>query len=161
MNGYTENAASGAPEKPERREQPLTLEVARRMLPLVRRVVDDILSHRQRLAELIPEQERLDRERRNLAWPNRLRRYRLRDEIAGVEHDLLDARAELEVLGLELVDLDAGQLGFPTLVNERAAFFSWKRGEEEISYWHYADETLRRRIPASWSRTPERVGREW
>lgn len=151
MNGFTENAASGAFEKPDRREEPFTLEVARRMLPLVRRVVGDILQHRRRLARLYPEQERLDRARRTLSWPDRLRRYQLQDEIALEHHYLLDALAELEVLGLDLLDADAGQLGFPTIVNDRLAFFSWRPGEEDIDHWHFGDESLRRRIPASWN----------
>lgn len=152
MNGFTENTASGASEKPDRRDEPLTLETARRMLPLARRVVADILRHRQRLGELLPEQDRLDRERRTLGWADRLRRYHLRDEIAGEEHNLRDALAELEVLGLDLMDAVAGRLGFPTIVNDRAAFFSWTPGEDDVAFWHYADETLRRRIPASWAK---------
>src|SRR5262249_28406016 len=129
------------------------------MLPLARRVVDDILTQRHRLAELLPEQDRLDRARRTLAWPDRLRRYNLREEIAGAEHHLLDALAELEVLGLELVSAEEGRLGFPTIVDDRAAFFSWVPGEEDITYWHFAGERARRRIPASWSKSAERAGR--
>ncbi len=158
MNRYTENATSGSSEKPDRHEEPLTLEVARRMLPLVQRVVGDILRHNQQLATLLPEQERLDQQRRKLAWPDRLRRYNLREEIAQEEHNLLDARAELEVLGLEMLDARTGRLGFPTIVNDQAAFFSWLPGEEDITFWHFADETIRRRIPASWSKAAERVG---
>lgn len=150
MNGFTENTASGASERPDRRDEPVTLETASRMLPLACRVVHDILRHRGRLGELLPEQERLDRERRTLTWPERLRRYNLREEIASEEHDLQDALAELEVLGLNLLDPVAGRLGFPTVVNDRPAFFSWTPAEEEITFWHYADESLRRRIPGSW-----------
>ncbi len=157
MNGFTENAASGASEKPDRRDEPLTLETSRRMLPLVRRVVEDILQHRGRLSKLLPEQERLDRDRSTLAWPERLRRYRLREEIAEAEHDLQDTLAELEVLGLELVNPGEGRVGFPTIVNDQPAYFSWVPGEVDVAYWHFADETLRRRVPASWRKSADRA----
>lgn len=150
MNRFTEDATSGAFEKPDRRDEPFTLEVARRMLPLVRRVIADLLQHRRRMARLLPERQRLNRDRRNLDWPDRLRRYHLHDEIAQEEHHLLDAYAELEVLGLDLLDPDLGRLGFPTIVNDRPACFSWHPGEEDIKFWHFADEVERRRIPASW-----------
>ncbi len=156
MNGYTENAASGSSEKPDRRDEPLTLETARRMLPLARRVVGDVLAHHERLLKLLPEQERLDQQRRTLSWPDRLRRYHLRDEIAGEEHYLLDALAELEVLGLEILSASQGRLGFPTIVNDRPAYFSWLPGEDDIAFWHYGDEEQRRRIPASWTKAVAR-----
>jgi hypothetical protein len=150
MNGSRGNAASDAPEKPARREIVLNLTTARRMLPLVQRVVEDILLSQRDLIRLQPEQDRLDRNRRTLAWPDRQRRYQLREEIAAAERHLTDAVEELEALGLVLLDNDRGRIGFPTLVNNRAAFFSWQPGEEAVTTWHFAEETTRRPIPASW-----------
>jgi hypothetical protein len=43
-----------------------------------------------------------------------------------------------------------GQVGFPTQVNGRRAYFSWRLGEEEVKSWHFAGESARRTIPASW-----------
>jgi hypothetical protein len=155
MNGSAENTAYDASEKPGRRDAPISLGVARRMLPLVRRVVDDLLQHQRLLARLLPEQARLDRQKRTLAWPARARRYQLREEVATSERYLQEARAELEVLGIELLDTDEGRMGFPTEVNGRAAYFSWRPGEETIAFWHYAGEAARRRIPVAWLRAAE------
>jgi len=150
MNGSAENRASGASEKPGRSDAVMSLVTARRMLPLVRRIVGDLLNARRRLAQLLPEQNRLDRLRRTLAWPERARRYQLREEVADLEQDLQDALAELEVLGLALLDPALGRVGFPTTVNDRRAFFTWQAGDETVRGWHFLGETVSRPIPAAW-----------
>ena len=72
--------------------------------------------------------------------------------MAAEESNLLEAMAELEVLGVALVDPETGRVGFPTIVNERPAFFSWQPGEETLKYWHFGSELVRRAIPASWAK---------
>src|SRR5262245_17144741 len=99
------------------------------MLPLVRRIVTDILGWRQGLREIPVEKPRLDRPRHTLGWPDRRRRYHLTDEITRAETELQAARAELDALGLPLLDEADGLIGFPTMVNNQRAFFSWKPGE--------------------------------
>jgi hypothetical protein len=150
MSGSAENTASSAFEDSGRREVVLDLATANRMLLLVRRIVDDVQNYSRTLDRIRPEQERLDRGRRSLTWPQRQRRYQIREEVADVEQSLLDALAELEVLGVTLLDPLTGQVGLPTLVNDKRAYFSWKPGEEGLSYWHFAGEEQRRPIPASW-----------
>lgn len=151
MSGFTEHQASDAGETAERRPVVLNLRTARRMLPLVRRIVDDILHHQRCLAVLGSEQDRLDRERRHLNWPLRQRRYQVHEEFAVAQHHLQDALAELEVLGVALVDADEGQVGLPTVVNGRLAFFSWKVGEAGLQHWHFPGDSQRRTIPATWN----------
>jgi hypothetical protein len=155
MNGSTGNTASGAFDKPDRRETLLNLTTARRMLALVRRIVADVSQAFEELGRLYPEQERLDVQRRTLSWPERSRRYQLREEITAAEQALQQARSELENLGVVLVDEEAGWVGFPTVVNGRRAFFSWKPGEENLRFWHFAGETVRRLIPASWTKADD------
>jgi hypothetical protein len=150
MNGSTENRASDASERSGRRDVVLNLGTARRMLPLVARIVDDLLALRGRLEQLLPEQERLERQRHNLAWPGRQRRYQLRDEALVVENKLREAQTELEQLGVALINAGEGRIGLPTVVNGHLAYFSWKPGDEGLRHWHFAGETVRRSIPASW-----------
>ena len=151
MNGSRENMASGAPEKPGRRGRVISLVTARRMLPLVQRIVADALGCQASLDLLHPEQDHLDRNKRSLSWPQRRRRYNLREEIAGAEHDLERALLELQELGVVLLDPAVGRVGFPTVVNDKPAFFSWQPGEEGIQGWHFAQETKSRPIPPSWT----------
>jgi len=150
MNGSKGNAASNASELPEHREVVLNLNTAYRMLPLVQRVVDDILADRKTLNRLQPELDRLERHKRDLVWQERQHRYRAQEELAKVDQHLNNALEELHDLGLSLLEPDLGRIGFPTLVNDRKAFFTWQPGEETLYTWQFAEENGSRAIPASW-----------
>ena len=41
------------------------------------------------------------------------------------------------------------------VVNGRKAFFSWVLREETLNYWHFAEDTLRRPIPAHWRKAAD------
>jgi hypothetical protein len=155
MNGSKGNAAFNASEMPERRDIVLNLNTARRMLPLVQRVVGDILADRKTLDRLQPEQDRLDRHRRDLVWQERQRRYQVHDEVSVIERHLSASLDELGTLGVTMLEPETGRIGFPTLVNDRRAFFSWQPGEETLTSWHFAEETAARPIPASWWKISE------
>ncbi len=150
MSGKADNQASSAAENAPGPAKVFDLAIARKMLPLVRKIAEEIEQNQQQISLLLPEQNTLDRERRMLAWPERSRRYHLREEIARCEESILQAQSELESLGLRLLDADLVRVGFPTLVNNRRAFLSWQPGEENIVYWSYLGETDRQPIPISW-----------
>jgi hypothetical protein len=160
MSGSTERRTSGAFEKAGGPNVLFTWPVAQRMLPLVGQIVRQLRDESRRLDRMHAEKEELDRMRRTLAWPLRARRYQLQEEIAGVEHNLQTTLAELEGLGVALVDVEAGQVGFPTTVNNRPAFFSWRCDEESLQYWYFAEDTNERRpIPTSWMKSSEKSRR--
>jgi hypothetical protein len=148
----TPNRASNSAGKPRKKEVTLDLNTARRMLPLVQSIVTDAVAARRALNRLVPEQERLDRQRFDLVWQERQRRYQVADEIAATERKWAAALTELDVLGVVLVDDEAGEVDFPTKVNGRTAAFSWLLGEDALKHWHYADEDSRRPIPADWDK---------
>jgi hypothetical protein len=150
MNGKS-NSASGKAEKPRRRSKPLDLTTARRMLPLVRLIVSDIVQDYGELNRFTFEQEGLDRDKRNLNWPERQRRYTVTGEVMRLQGRLDDERKELERLGAILVQPNAGQVGFPTVINGRPAFFSWQLGEDGVNFWHFDGESTRRPIPPHWT----------
>ncbi len=154
MNGFTGNRASGASERPGPGERVLTWGACRAMLPLVGRIADEIARHHECLSRLRPEQAQLDRHRQTLDWPGRARRYQLQEEIAAAESELQRACAELETLGLVLLHAPTGLVGFPTIVNDRRAYFSWRPGEEGPGYWSFAGEEERHPVPASWTKQP-------
>jgi hypothetical protein len=149
----TPNRASNSAGKPRKKEVTLDLTTARQMLPLVKSIVADIVNSRRALNKLAPEQERLDRQRRDLVWQERQRRYQLTDEIAAAEKAWAIAVGELNELGVSLVDDEAGEVDFPTKVNGRTAAFSWLMGEDGLRHWHYSDEESRRPIPTDWDKT--------
>lgn len=149
----TPNRASNSAGKPRKKEVTLDLATARQMLPLVRSIVADVQTARRALDRLVPEQERLERHRRDLVWQERQRRYQVTDEIVAAEKSWTAAVTELNMLGVTLVDDEVGEVDFPTKVNGRTAAFSWLSHEESLGHWHYADEESRRPIPADWDKS--------
>ena len=147
----TPNRATNPAGKPRKKEIALDLPTARQMLPLVQSIVSDIVTSRQAIERLAPEQARLDRHRRDLVWLERQRRYQVNDEIAAAEKALTNAVGELAELGVSLVDDEAGEVDFPTRINGRPAAFSWKLGEDAVRHWHYQGEEQRRPIPGDWA----------
>src|SRR5579872_4100509 len=149
----TPNRASNSAGKPRKKDIALDLSTARQMLPLVKSIVADIINCRQAITKLSPEQDRLERHRRDLVWLERQRRYQLKDEIAAAEKILSGAMMELTGLGLNLVDDEAGEVEFPTKINGRSAAFTWRFGEESLRNWHYSGEEQLRPIPKDWDQT--------
>lgn len=152
MNGSS-NRASLSTEKAKRNGPNLDLRTARRMLPLVRSIVTDIVTTAEQLNTLAPEQATLDEHRRSLTWVSRERRYALHDAIAKAERNLSGAVRELDSLGVALVDPRQGQVDFPTRINGRAAAYSWRLGEEALDFWRYVGEEQRRPIPVEWKQS--------
>ena len=149
MNNTPNRASNPAP-KPRRKDAALDLGTARAMLPLVRGILTDIQTQAARIADLAPQQDRLDRHRRDLSWAERNKRYSLQDDIAAAERALATAAGELDTLGVALVDPLAGEVDFPARINGRSAAFSYRAEESVLAHWHYAGETTRRPIPADW-----------
>jgi hypothetical protein len=128
----------------------MNLSTAWRMLPLVGRIAADLLETHHERDKVQPELERLDRRKRDLTWPQRQRRYVLQQQLGALNHHYQAVCQEIRELGLAVIDAEAGRIGFPTLVNNRAAYFAWWPGEEEIRYWHFAEEVQCRTIPTAW-----------
>ena len=146
----TPNRAGNSTGKSRRKELVLDLPTARQMLPLVKSIVSDIVTRRVAINRLTPEQERLDRQRHDLVWQERQRRYQVGEEISAAERDLTSAVSELQTLGVSLINESLGEVDFPTRINGRTAAFNWQLGEERLDHWHYSGEELRRPIPADW-----------
>jgi hypothetical protein len=117
------------------------LEQATAMLPLLRLIVADIsLGHRE-LTERRADLHGLMRRKKNHndAFYS--------DEIEETRQDLLtESRQldeyieELENLGVVLRSAQDGIVDFPTLVEDKTAFFIWRMGEAEIAFWHWPTE---------------------
>ena len=97
----------------------------------------------------------MDRQRRDLVWQERQRRYQVHEQVAAAEQHLQNALEELHNLGLALLEPEMGRIGFPTLVNDQRAFFSWQPGEDTLHSWQFADESASRPIPPSWWKVSE------
>ncbi len=139
-NAFTLNRATPA----------FSLSVSLRMLPLVERIVRDITRTAEQLERLRPELDRLNQNRVALPWPARQRRYLIQEEMDRSEQDHECALGELAALDVALLDPAQGQVGFPTIVNRRRAYFSWRPGDDGLHFWHFHGERSRRAIPPRW-----------
>src|SRR5437667_12812318 len=100
MSASSGDTTFSAAEKPGRREVTMTLDTAQSMVPLVRLIVQDVVNAQHHRALLQLEQEGLDERRRSLSWPERQRRYQVREDLARYEKALREARVELDALGV-------------------------------------------------------------
>jgi hypothetical protein len=124
------------PSRPSRR---FTLEQANRSLPLVSRIVADIVK--------VHGQAAIYRE----ALETNTGR-----EAAAAQHDLDAAVARLESLvdelsevGVELKDYSVGLIDFIGRHDGRDVYLCWKLGEERIAYWHELNAGFAGRKPVS------------
>lgn len=151
MNGFPKRASRPSRSQ-DRTGIVLDLPTVTKMLPLVRHIVADLLDAEQQMGGLLWEREGLDRNRRTLSWPERQRRYFVLDEVTKLEQRRKDAVGELKVLGVQVLDVAHGRVGFPTIVNTKPAYFSWQAGEDGVGFWHFLGDDRRRPIPASWAK---------
>jgi hypothetical protein len=54
---------------------------------------------------------------------------------------------ELQALGVVVKDLDEGLVDFPALRGEEEILLCWRLGEDEVGFWHPADEGFAGRRP--------------
>ncbi|HEV7990947.1 MAG TPA: DUF2203 domain-containing protein [Gemmatimonadaceae bacterium] len=111
-----------------------TVDLANRTLPLVRRIVEDVVSQQQRWQETIAELDVLTVEARAELPDPRIRALeRQAQQIAGE----IDAfQAELESLGIQLKDRRIGLIDFPSELDGRRVLLCWRLGEPSVQFWH-------------------------
>ncbi|MFQ5655686.1 MAG: DUF2203 domain-containing protein [Planctomycetota bacterium] len=114
-----------------------TPEQASRTLPLVRRVVADILVRGRELRRIAaePADERADEQAR-------ARFRQLREEV----EELME---ELEGIGCHYKDLgfEQGLVDFPARIDGRMVFLCWKSDEPRVSWYHTIEDGYAGRVP--------------
>jgi hypothetical protein len=134
--------------------QRLTFSVdqANRMLPLVRRIVEDIVRDYARWRERVDAFE--------LAVA-RTPRGEINPEAAKLESDAQALAAEIEQylaelgeLGIEFKAFDIGLVDFPGEREGRPIYLCWRLGEPEVEYWHELDAGFAGRQPLNTAEGP-------
>lgn len=107
---------------------------ARRTLPLVKKIVRDILDTSKEM-QLIAEKIGINAEGD--------------DRIKKLASDVDDFMTELEEIGCYFKDWNfrIGLVDFPGLIDGREVFFCWKSDEEDIEYYHELEEGFTGRKP--------------
>lgn len=122
-----------------------SLDDANRMLPLVSRIVSDVVKHYdewQRTVAAFEIAATLSRAERPTPEADALqhRAQQLARDIQGFV-------GELARLGLEFKGFELGLVDFPGEVDGRRIFWCWKHGETTIQYWHDAESGYAGRQP--------------
>jgi hypothetical protein len=122
-----------------------SVEEANRTLPLVRRIVQDIVQAHAAWTRVVqrfevaaassraesphPEAETLQRDAEVLA------------------REIQEFVEELQDLGVEFKGFELGLVDFPSEREGRPVFLCWKLGEDAVSFWHEVDEGYAGRRP--------------
>ena len=79
--------------------------------------------------------------------PDRELKGRLDDEWHGLTKKLEDAISSLQEEGIEVKDLETGLVDFYGLENGEIVFLCWKRGEDEVGFYHALNGGYQNRRP--------------
>lgn len=122
-----------------------TPEQANRTLPLVSRILEDVVRVHARWQEAVETLElrvagvRSDRIDPEVAALER--------EALGLARELDALERELDALGVALKDRSVGLVDFPGEIDGRAVWLCWRLGEPAVRYWHELDAGFAGRQP--------------
>ncbi len=110
-----------------------TVEQANATLPLVRRIVQDIVTQYRLWNEKLNEIDLVAASGR--ASDNETA-SRLEAEAQSLAREIESFRRELADLGIEMKDPGIGLIDFPSSMGSRPIYLCWRLGESEIAFWH-------------------------
>jgi hypothetical protein len=122
--------------RPRRR---FTLEQANKALPLVRRVVSDIVQARERATQLQSQLEASTGKQHD----------QVQIQLDGTIDRLHIYLDELTEIGCELKDFQIGLVDFIGRHQGREIYLCWKLGEETIAYFHELSAGFAGRMPVT------------
>lgn len=127
---------SVGPSRPRRR---FTVEQANKTLPLVKRIVGDIVRTHSNATKLQDE----------ISFSNPKRQVEVKQQLEIAMHHLEDYVDELSEVGCELKDYQMGLIDFTGRHRGHDVCLCWKFGEEKVGYWHECDTGFPGRQPVS------------
>jgi hypothetical protein len=122
-----------------------TVEDANRTLPLVRRIVEDVVRQHRQWREKILELDLVASSSR--ADEPRDRAENLEQEAQSLAHEIDGYQRELEQLGILLKDRRLGLVDFPSEMAGKRVLLCWRLGEAEVQFWHDEDAGYAGRQP--------------
>lgn len=138
------------PDKPISRQAPFmsrvfTVEEANKTLPLVRRILEDVVRQHRLWREKILELDLVASSTR--ADEPRERAEVLEQEAQSLARELDGYQRELEELGILLKDRRMGLVDFPSEMGGKKVLLCWRLGEGEVQFWHDEDAGYAGRHP--------------
>jgi hypothetical protein len=120
-----------------------TIEQANRTLPLVRRIVQDIVDQYARWQELVKSLDVLAAG----PSPDTVQIDRLQRDIQTAARAIDGFVRELNDIGVEMKGFDIGLVDFPGEVDGHAVYLCWRLGEPTVAHWHERDAGFAGRRP--------------
>lgn len=125
--------------KPSRSKRRFSLEQANATLPLVSRIVADVVRVHKDFAN---QQEQLEH-------ASAKTRAELEKKLEATRERLMSLVEELHSVGAELKDAEIGLIDFIGRHQSRDIYLCWKLGESKIEFWHELDAGVKGRQPVS------------
>lgn len=122
-----------------------TVDQANATLPLVRRIVEDIVVGFRRWKDKVAAFEVATA--RSAAGRPDPRAEALQREAQALAAELDGFIAELTQLGIEFKGFDQGLVDFPAELQGRPVYLCWRLGEPSVQYWHERDTGYEGRRP--------------
>ncbi len=123
-----------------------SLEEARKTLPLIRPIVEDVTECHHTLNKLLQDMDRQDTIDPDISTDDSIENAyptvtNYRETLTEYVHEIYD-------LGAEIHDFDQGRVDFPARFEHRVVYLCWNLNDDDILYWHdtYAPCHKRRRI---------------
>jgi hypothetical protein len=125
----------------------ITIEEANQMLPLLRQIVNDIVTNWEMIIHKRTALEALEKGLDENGNPLEPREREVQAQILKQELNYLIDRInnyirEIEDLGCFVEEFKRGIINFPSLFNGRKVFLCWKPDESTVCHWHELDESF-------------------
>jgi hypothetical protein len=121
-----------------------TVDQANRTLPLVRRIVEDIVRQYARWQECVTA---IDAASASHLTASVTQVEVLQRQAQALAEEIEGYAAELADLGIEMKGPDIGLIDFPGQMNGRPVCLCWRLGEPSVQYWHELDGGFAGRRP--------------
>jgi hypothetical protein len=72
---------------------------------------------------------------------------KMRAEVENHLQCVRESVAEIDSIGVQVRDLETGQLDFPFRLDDQVVLLCWRMGEPAIEHWHTADSGFKDRQP--------------
>jgi hypothetical protein len=114
-----------------------TVEEANKTLPLVRRIVEDVVRQHRSWREKILELDLVASSSRS--EDSRARAQELENDAQSLAREIDGYQRELDELGIQLKDRRMGLVDFPSEIGGKSVLLCWRLGEPEVQFWHDED----------------------
>ena len=115
---------------PADKKRIFSVQQANRSLPLVERIVQDVLETSRKVRDCQEQFESLQSKSDSKQAESAML------ELSKARELYRKFCQELSTLGCNLSDEVSGTVDFPAVVNGRGVILSWRPGESEVSHWH-------------------------